>query len=260
MDKLVNTWERLEDLGVGGLKIIQNPEYFCFGIDAVLLAWFAAKAVRRRTKVIDLGTGTGIVPLLLCGKTEVAAVDALEIQPNMVEMARRSVAVNSLEERVHIYQMDLRAPDPAVISANYDVVTSNPPYMKASHGIPHATETQAIARHELLCNIGDVARFAKRHLKDRGKLFLVHRADRLSDILWALRENGVEIKRLQFVHPYAHKAANLVLAEGMKRGQPGVIVEKPLVVYNADGSYTEDINRIYGTEGPRDQHIITPAE
>ncbi|MDO4288290.1 MAG: tRNA1(Val) (adenine(37)-N6)-methyltransferase [Eubacterium sp.] len=256
MDKLVNSWERLEDLGAGGLKIIQNPEYFCFGIDAVLLAWFASQAVRRRSKVIDLGTGTGIIPLLLWAKTEVQAIDALEIQPNMVEMARRSVAINGLEEKIRIYEMDLRSPDPAVIGANYDIITSNPPYMKAAQGFRHSAQTQAIARHELLCSIGDVALFAKRHLKDRGKIFLVHRADRIADIICALREEGVEVKRIQFVHPYSRKPANLVLVEGMKRGQPGLRAEKPLVVYNEDGSYTADINAIYGTEGPRDSHVL----
>lgn len=256
MDNLVNPWERLEDLGAGGLRIIQNPNYFCFGIDAVLLAWFASGAVKRKSKVIDLGTGTGIIPLLLMAKTGVERIDALEIQSNMVEMAKRSVAINHLEKRVFIHEMDLRTPDPETISSNYDVITSNPPYMKVAHGFKHAVETQAIARQEILCNIFDIAVFAKRHLKDRGKIFLVHKADRLTDIICAFRENGIEVKRLQLIHPFAVKKANLVLVEGMKRGQPGVSIEKPLVVYNEDGSYTDDINRIYGTDRPRDQHIV----
>ncbi len=213
MEKIIKKDERMEDLGLAGLKIIQNPNYFCFGIDAVLLAWFAAGALKRRSKVIDLGTGTGIIPLLLYGRQPVERIDAVDIQENMVEMAKRSIMLNHLE-------------------------------------------TKAIARHELCCRIEDVALFAMRRLKDKGKLFLVHRADRFVDIVNALREKQIETKRVQFVYPYEDKPANLVLIEAVKRGKPQLKVEPPLIVYREDGCYTDSINAIYGTDGPRESRII----
>lgn len=256
MEHLLKENERLEDLGLAGLKIIQNPSCFCFGIDAVLLAWYASGAVHRHSRVIDLGTGTGIIPLLLYGRTAVSTIEAIEIQAHMVEMARRSVAYNHLEDRIHIYHTDIRKPDPAIRTTWYDVIVSNPPYMKVGNGFENPEETKAIARHELLCTIEDIARFAMRMLKDRGKLFLVHRADRLADIIAALRQYNVETKRLRFVHPYVHKPANLVLIEAVKAGRPQLKVEPPLIVYRQDGSYTDTINAIYGTDGPRDSIIL----
>lgn len=255
MDNFLNTNERLEDLGIGDLKIIQNPDCFCFGIDAVLLAWFASGGVKRRSKVIDLGTGTGIIPLLLYGRREVECIQALEIQENMVEMARRSVACNELQKHIEIIHGDIRNPGKAVVPTSYDVVVSNPPYMKVEHGFTCSTETKAISRQEILCNIEDIVVFAKKMLKDRGKLFLVHKADRIGDIVATMRTHRIEPKRLQFVHPYVDKPANLVLVEGIKAGKPYVIAEPPIVVYEAKGSYTETINKIYGTEGPRERVI-----
>lgn len=255
MDNFIKENERLEDLGIKGLRIIQNPDYFCFGIDAVLLAWFASGAVKKRSRVIDLGTGTGIIPLLLYGRTGVEKIQALEIQENMVEMAGRSVACNGLEERIEIIHGDIKNPGVRVQPTSYDVVVSNPPYMKVGHGLKNPTETKAIARHEILCAIEDVVIFAKRMLKDRGKLFLIHRADRLADIMSAMRDHRVEPKRLQFIHPYADKPANLVLVEGMKAGKPYLITEAPIVVYEKDGRYTQTINDIYGTSAPYDRII-----
>lgn len=255
MDNFIKENERLEDLGIKGLRIIQNPDYFCFGIDAVLLAWFASGAVKKRSRVIDLGTGTGIIPLLLYGRTGVEKIQALEIQENMVEMAGRSVACNGLEERIEIIHGDIKNPGAQVQPTSYDVVVSNPPYMKVGHGLKNPTETKAIARHEILCAIEDIVVFAKRMLKDRGKLFLIHRADRLADIMSAMRDHRVEPKRLQFIHPYADKPANLVLVEGMKAGKPYLITEAPIVVYEKDGRYTQTINDIYGTSAPYDRII-----
>ena len=251
MDNFIKENERLEDLGIKGLKIIQNPDYFCFGIDAVLLSWFASGAVRKKSRVIDLGTGTGIIPLLLYGRTGAQKIQALEIQENMVEMAGRSIACNGLEEKIEIIHGDIRNPGEQVRPTSYDVVVSNPPYMKVGHGLKNPMETKAIARHEILCGIEDIAIFAKRMLKDRGKLFLIHRADRLADIMSAMRDHRVEPKRLQFIHPYADKPANLVLVEGMKAGKPYLITEAPIV----DGRYTQMINDIYGTSAPYDRII-----
>ena len=251
MENLVKINERLEDLDLNGLKIIQNPDYFCFGIDAVLLGWFASKAVTRKTKTIDLGTGTGILPLLLYGRTGTRHIDALEIQENMVDLARRNVILNHLEEVIHIYQGDIRNPGNLFHSYIYDIIVSNPPYMRMDRGLKNPSETVAISRHELLCNMDDIASFAKTMLKDRGKLFLVQRADRLGDVIYALRSKGLEPKRLMNVHPFASRPANLIMIEAMKKGRPSVIIEPPLYVYNDDGTYTDAINEIYGTDGPQ---------
>lgn len=251
MNPIVFPGERLEDLDLAGLKIIQDPDYFCFGIDAVLLAWYASHAVTARSRAADLGTGSGIIPLLLCGRTAARHIDALEIQAELADLARRNAALNRLEDVIHVFCCDLRDPGPEFASSYYDVITCNPPYMRLDRGAKNARPTVAQARHELTCTMTDVALFARKTLKDRGKLFLIQRADRLGDIMVSLRAQGIEVKTLRFVHPYAHKAANLVLVQAMKKGKPGLIAEPPLVVYNADGSYTAEINAIYGSDGPR---------
>ncbi|MEF9919011.1 MAG: tRNA1(Val) (adenine(37)-N6)-methyltransferase [Eubacterium sp.] len=255
MDNLVKNEERLENLGIKNLRIIQNPEYFCFGIDAVLVAWFASGSVKRKSKVIDLGTGTGIIPLLLYGHTAVEKIQALEIQENMAEMASRTMVYNGLEDRIEVIHGDLRTPGERVAPATYDVVISNPPYMKVGHGFENPTETKAIARHEILCDIEDIAVFAKRMLKNKGKLFLVHRADRLTDIISTLKKHNIETKRICFVHPYIDKPANLVLVEATKAGKPYLITDPPVIVYHRDGEYTQMINTIYGTPRPSNRVV-----
>lgn len=247
--------ERLEDLNLKGLKIIQDPNYFCFGIDAVLLAHFAADSCHSKTRLLDLCTGNGIIPLLLSGHTKTKWIDALELQSQMVELAKRNMILNDLDKTIHIYEGDLRYPGKHFHSSNYDVITCNPPYMPCNRGIKSPREPIAIARHEITCTIEDVAHFAKVYLKDRGKLFLVHRADRLVDIAFTLRSKGIEIKRLRLVSPFQNKPANLVLIEAMKKGQPALIAEPPLIIYNDDGTYTDEINTIYGTESPQIRNI-----
>jgi tRNA1Val (adenine37-N6)-methyltransferase len=251
MNPIVFPGERLEDLDLAGLQIIQDPDFFCFGIDAVLLAWYASRSVSARSRTADLGTGSGIIPLLLYGRTQVQHIDALEIQEDLAALARRNVALNRLEDVIHIFCRDLRDPGPQFTSSYYDVITCNPPYMRLDRGAKNARAAIAQARHELTCTMTDVALFARKTLKDRGKLFLIQRADRLGDIMVSLRAQGLEVKTLRFVHPYAHKPANLVLVQAMKKGKPGLIAEPPLAVYNADGSYTAEINAIYGSDGPR---------
>lgn len=252
MDDLIKPGERLEDLGLKDLKILQNPNHFCFGIDAVLLAWYASSSIRPKTKVVDLGTGTGVIPLLLYGRTGVTHVDALEIQPAMADMAKRSMTLNGLDNTISVHCADLRQPA-GFHPSTYDVVTSNPPYMPAGHGGINPKDSLAIARHEITCTLADIARFSQIMLKDRGKLFMVHRADRMADIAAILREHGLEIKRLRAVYPYPGKPANLILIQAMKKGQPHMVMEPPLYVYNTDGTYTRDINQIYGTDGPTAQ-------
>lgn len=243
--------EQLEDLGIAGLQILQSPHYFKFSIDAVLLAWFAAAAIHPASKVVDLGTGTGILPLLLYGRTGVRHVDALELQPGAADMAARSVALNHLTEVIHIHCGDLRHPGPVFHPSSYDAVISNPPFMPLGHGGVNPDDALAIARHEITCTLEDIARFAQIMLKDRGKLFLVHRADRLADIAVTLRARGLELKRLRAVHPKPEKPANLILCEAMKKGRPGLTIAPPLTIYREDGRYSDAVNAIYGSDGPR---------
>lgn len=250
MDNFLKTGERIEELGIKGLKIIQNPDYFCFGMDAILLSWFVAKNTKGSIDIIDLGTGTGIIPLMLYGKTQASSITGLEIQEPLVEMARRSMAINGLTAEIKIIHGDIKAPGTEVLSNYYDVVVSNPPYMRADGGLKNEQNTRTISRHEILCNIEDILIFSKRMLKDRGRLFLVHRPERLGDIISLMRFYKIEVKYLQFVYPSINKKSNLVLIEGRKGGRPGLKTEAPLIVYNEKGHYTDQIYDIYGMKKP----------
>nr|WP_320024662.1 tRNA1(Val) (adenine(37)-N6)-methyltransferase [uncultured Acetobacterium sp.] len=250
MDNFFKKGERIEDLGLKELKIIQNPDFFCFGMDAVLLSWFVARRTRGALHMIDLGTGTGIIPLLLYGKTTAASITGLEIQAPLVEMARRSMALNGLSSQIKIIEGDIKDPGSEILPNYYDVVVSNPPYMRAKAGLKNNCETKTVSRHEVLCNIEDILIFSKRMLKDRGRLFLVHRPERLGDIISLMRTYKIEVKHLQFVYPSIKKEANLVLIEARKSGNPGLKTDAPLIVYNEDGQYTREIYDIYGMTPP----------
>ena len=250
MDNFLKKGERIEDLGLKKLMIIQNPDFFCFGMDAVLLSWFVARRTRGALHMIDLGTGTGIIPLLLYGKTTAASITGLEIQAPLVEMARRSMALNGLTAQIKIIEGDIKDPGSEILPNYYDVVVSNPPYMRAKAGLKNNCETKTVSRHEVLCNIEDILIFSKRMLKDRGRLFLVHRPERLGDIISLMRTYKIEVKHLQFIYPSIKKEANLVLIEARKSGNPGLKTDAPLIVYNEDGQYTREIYDIYGMTPP----------
>ena len=237
--------ERLEALGLGDLVILQDPTSFCFSIDAVLLAWFASQKINKKDHLIDLGTGTGILSLLIYGRTGVAQIKAIELQPKMANMARRSVLTNKLEDRIDIICGDLRNPGDYFHSSAYDVIVCNPPYMPIKRGMANPKDTLALARHEITCTLEDVARFAKMTLKDRGRIFLIHRADRITDVTVTFRTAGIEPKRILPVHPYVGKPANLILVEAMKKGRPQCKMESPIFVYDQNGQYTDVINAIY---------------
>ncbi|SJZ87407.1 tRNA1(Val) (adenine(37)-N6)-methyltransferase [Garciella nitratireducens] len=239
-------FERIDDLQRKGLKIIQNTQKFCFGIDAVLLAHFAAKDLNCQDKVVDLGTGTGIIPLLLWGMVGCQKILALEIQKDMVEMAKRSVALNGLQEKIEIIEGDIKNPPPELIPNTYDAIVTNPPYMESNKGIVNPTEGKAIARHEILCNLEDILYTAKRLLKPKGKFSMIHRSQRLVDILSIMRKVGIEPKKLRLVYPSPRKTSNLVLVQGNKGGKPHLVVEKPLYIYQQNGEYTQEIYEIYG--------------
>lgn len=237
--------ERLDDLQIQGLRIIQRPDQFCFGIDAVLLSWFAQ--VRPGERVVDLGTGNGILPLLLCAKSRAAHIIGLEIQQEIAQRALRSVQLNGLEDRICIVQGDLRQAETLVSGQAFEVVVANPPYLRIGTGQMSGADARAIARHEICCTIQDVAMAASTILKMGGRLYMVHLCERMSEVCCALSERRLEPKRICLVHPYPGKAPNLMLIEAVKDAQPGIKWMAPLVVREEkNGPYTQQINEIYG--------------
>ena len=238
--------ERIDDLQRKGYKIIQNPEKFCFGMDAVLLSSFVA--VKEGENVLDMGTGTGIIPILLEAKTEGKHFTGLEIQSESAEMAGRSVVLNNLTEKIDIVEGDIKEATKIFGKNIFNVVTVNPPYMNDLHGIKNPDMPKAIARHEVLCTLEDVVREASGVLKQNGRLYMVHRPHRLVEIIQAMKNYKLEPKRIRFVHPYEDKEANMVLIEALKGGKSMVKIEKPLIVYKDVNVYTDELLEMYGNE------------
>lgn len=236
--------ERLDELHRNAYHIIQNPAKFCFGMDAVLLSGFVK--VKAGEKALDLGTGTGIIPILLEAKTQGKQFTGLEIQPESADMARRSVALNQLEEKVNIVEGDICKASELFAPSSFDVITSNPPYMTAQHGLTNSGEAKTIARHEVLCKLEDVIRESAKLLRPGGRLYLVHRPFRLAEIIPLMVQYKIEPKRMRLVYPYVDKEPNMVLIEGARGGRPRMTVEKPLIVYQEAGKYTDEIYDIYG--------------
>ena len=236
--------ERIDDLQRNHYRIIQDPDRFCFGMDAVLLSGFAR--ARQGDMVLDLGTGTGIIPILMEAKTKASHLSGLEIQPDSADMARRSVRLNGLEKKIEIITGDIKEAESLFGAASFDVVTSNPPYMTEHHGLTNPDAPKAIARHELLCTLEDVIFQSSRLLKPGGNFFMVHRPFRLVDIFVLLRQYKLEPKRMKLVYPFADKEPNMVLIEANRGGRARMTVEKPLIVYKEPGVYTEEIYDIYG--------------
>ena len=231
--------ERLDDLQINGYEIIQHPGKFCFGMDAVLLANFAR--VKQKECALDLGTGTGIIPILLTAKTEGMHFTGLEIQEESADMARRSVAHNHLEEKVDIVTGDIKEAAELFGPASFDVITTNPPYMIGHHGIENPSDAKAIARHEVICDLNDILRESARILKPRGRFYMVHRPFRLAEILSKMIQVRIEPKRMRMVHPFVHKEPNMVLIEGMRGANSRMRVEPPLIVYKEQGVYSEEL-------------------
>lgn len=236
--------ERIDDLNRCGYKIIQNTAKFCFGMDAVLLSSFAK--ANEDDKVIDLGTGTGIIPILMEAKTKASSFVGLEIQDESVDMARRSVLMNNQENKITILQGDIKTASKDLGAAIFDVVTTNPPYMNNSHALVNPNEAKAIARHEIMCNLNDVIREGAKLLKVGGKMYMVHRPFRLIEIVSEMVKYKLEPKRIRFVHPYIDKEPNMVLIEATKGGKSMVKIESPLIVYKDVNVYTDEIHDIYG--------------
>lgn len=236
--------ERIDDLQLKGYKIIQNPDKFCFGIDAVLLSTFAK--VKRKETVIDLCSGNGIIPILLAGKYAPKMIHSVEIQEENTNMANRSIVLNSLENKIIVYNADLNQLPDAVKSGSYQVVTVNPPYMIAEHGLINGSDAKTVARHEVKCTLEDVVAKSSKLLCDKGKVYMVHKPFRLAEILVIMNKYNIEPKRMKMVQSYIDKEPSMVLIEGMKGAKARLTVEPPLIIYNKDGSYTEELLEWYG--------------
>ena len=241
---LLKNKERLDDLQVKGYQIIQDSGRFCFGMDAVLLSGFAK--VKPKEKALDLGTGTGIIPILLEAKTSGAHFTGLEIQPESADMAVRSVQYNQLEEKISIVTGDIKDASNLFGASSFDVITTNPPYMIGEHGLKNEADAKTIARHEVLCTLDDILMQSSRMLRQGGRFYMVHRPFRLAEIFSKMIQYKIEPKRMQLVYPYVDKEPNMVLIEGLKGGKSRITVEKPLIVYEKEGVYTQDILEIYG--------------
>lgn len=244
MTPLLKEGERIDELHRNQYKIIQHPHKFCFGMDAVLLSGFAQ--VKPGESMLDLGTGTGIIPILLEAKTEGSAFTGLEIQEESVDMARRSVLLNHIEDKVKIVHGDITKAHELFPLATFDVITSNPPYMNAGKGLKNSTSAKSIARHEVLCTLEDVVYAAAKLLKVGGRFYMVHRPHRLVEIIAELTKMQLEPKRIKFVHPFVDQEANMVLIEAIRHGKPMVKLEAPIVVYQSPNVYSPEIYDIYG--------------
>ena len=244
MNNELKPGERIDELQRNGYQIIQSKDGFCFGMDAVLLSGFAQ--VKTGERAIDLGTGTGIIPILLEAKTDGAHFTGLEIQKTSADMARRSVALNDLSEKISILEGDIKEAGSLFGKASFDVVTSNPPYMTGNHGLVNPEMPKAIARHEILCTLEDVIGQAAGLLREGGRFYMVHRPFRLAEIMTLMVKYRLEPKRMRLVYPFVDKEPNMVLIEGLKGGRSRITVEKPLIVYKEPGVYTDEIYDVYG--------------
>lgn len=239
---LLRPGERLDDLQIKGYEIIQSPGRFCFGMDAVLLSSFVK--VKKGERVLDLGTGTGILPILLEAKNDGEFYTGLELQEESADMARRSVRYNGLERKIEIITGDIREAASIFGASSFEVITVNPPYMIGEHGMKNENEALYIARHEVMCTLEDILRESAKILNWKGRFYMVHRPFRLPEIFTEMSAYGIEPKRMRLVHPYMDKEPNMVLIEGLRGGKPRLTVEAPLVVYHKDGSYTQELLNI----------------
>ncbi len=241
---MINENERIDNLECNGLKIIQNEKLFCFGIDSILLADFA-KEIKEGSKIIDLGTGSGIIGILLCAKTKPSPIIGVEIQSQVAEMAKRSIQLNNLQNQFKIINDDIKNLEKIEQMGTFDAVVTNPPYKKMGTGITNENKNKLISRHEITATLEDFIQIAKKLLKPGGNFYMVHRPDRLVDIIELLRKYKLEPKKIRLVHPNINKAPNIVLIKSTKDAKPFLKIEKPLYVYNEQGEYTNEIQKIY---------------
>lgn len=243
----VNENEVIDDLQCKGLKIIQNNKFFKFGIDAVLLSNYV-KSNKKDLKVVDFGTGTGIISILLTAKINVDKIFSIEIQEKVADIAKRSVKLNNLEDKIEILNIDLKEVDKYIEANSIDIIVSNPPYQKNNSGLQNENEEKRISRHEIYCNIEDICKKAKFLLKDKGEIYMVHRCERLVDVIYNLRKYNLEPKELQYVQSNTKSAPVLFLIKAVKNGKSFLKISKPLIVYDNNGEYTKELREVYGLE------------
>ena len=236
--------ERIDDLEYKGLKIIQNKDGFCFGIDSVLISNFA-KDMRKGSTVLDLGTGTGIISILLSKKQDNLKIYGIEIQEDVAEMASRSVRLNNLQDSISIINDNLKNLGNHFEPNSIDVIVTNPPYKKNNTGLKNDDYRNLVSRHEIECTLEDIISISKKLLKDKGEIYMINRAERLVDIVSCMRNYKLEPKVIRFVHSKQNEKPNLVLIKAVKNAGEFLKIEKPLVVYRDDGEYTDEILEIY---------------
>ncbi len=236
--------ERIDDLEYKDLKIIQNKNGFCFGIDAVLLSDFA-KNIKKNSIVMDLGTGTGIIPILLCGKTELDKIIGVEIQEEVYDMASRSIKLNNLNERFEVINENIKNLINIYEKNSFDVVVTNPPYKKQNTGVINEEEKKLISRHEILADLEDFISISNKLLKDKGEFYMIHRPERIVDIFSLMRKYKIEPKEIRFVFSNEENPPKMVLIRGVKNGGQYLKFRENLYIYKKDGSYTEEILKIY---------------
>lgn len=240
----LNKNERIDDLQYKGLKIIQNKDGFCFGVDSVLLSDFA-KGIKKNSIVVDIGTGTGIISLLLCKKTELKKIYGVEIQKDVAEMAKRSIKLNNLQDKFQIINTDINNIFEFLQPYSIDCIVSNPPYKKVNTGVKSEDERQMISRHEIKCTLEDIIEKSSKLLKEKGEFYMVHRAERIVDIMCTLRTYKLEPKQVRFVQSKVNEKPNLILVKAVKFANEFLKIDKPLIIYDEKGKYTDEINKIY---------------
>ena len=247
MEVILKDNERIDDLQLNNLKIIQNKDGFCFGIDAVLLSDFA-KDIRNNSTVLDLGTGTGIIGILLCAKTKLSKIYGIEIQKDVCDMALRSIKLNNLEDKFEILNTNIKELLNNFEEASFDAIVSNPPYKKDNSGLKNESETKLISRHEITASLEDFVSVSSKLLKSNGNIYIVHRPERLSDLFYLLKKYNLEPKKLRLVQSYQDSKPKLFLVKATKNAKSFLNIEEPLIIYNKDGSYTDEIFEIYNKE------------
>lgn len=243
----INENERIDDLQYKNLKLIQEKNGFCFGVDSVLLSDFA-KNIKNNATVVDIGTGTGIISVLLCAKTNLKKIYGVEIQEDVAEIAKKNVKLNNLENKLEIINADINDIFEFLSANEIDVVVTNPPYKKIGTGVKNESEKQMISRHEIKCTLEDIIEKSSKLLKDRGEFYMVHRAERIVDIMCLMRKYRIEPKKIRFVHSKVDEKPNLILVKGVKYANEFLKIDKPLVIYDENGNYTDEINKIYNRE------------
>lgn len=236
---MVYEYEKVEDLGLKGYRVIQDKRGFCFGSDAVLLSRFARP--KKNARVLDLCTGSGVIPVIMWGLCPLSGIDAVELVPEVADMARRTMELNGLSDKIRVHCTDVKDTLKLFGRHCFDAVTCNPPYMNVGGGLVNPSDRLALARHEIACSLDDVVRAANDVLKPCGKLFMVHRADRACDVICTFRKYGIEPKRLKIVYPSEGKAASLILIEGVRGGRPQLRLEEAVFMYDKEGNYLQGL-------------------